>query len=153
MTPELLWSLGRVGGATVSSDGTKVVYAVRHYELAENGGASTIYVLDVDSGATRPLVREWKSAGALQYAQTPFGERVYFTGRSGASGESTQVWALNPVDGALIQVTDLEDAPGNLKVSPDREADRLHVEREARRHGERGSTRTSPRRTRASSTH
>ena len=118
MTPELLWELGRLGDATVSADGTTVVYAVRHYDLEENGGTSTIHVLDLASGATRPLVHEWKSAGALQFASTPFGERVYFTGRSGKD-DDTQIWALNPVDGALLQVTDLEDGAGNMKVSPD----------------------------------
>ncbi len=118
MTPELLWELGRLGGATVSSDGGTVVYAVRHYELAENAGTSTLHALDVASGETRSLVRDWKSASALQFAQTPFGERVYFTGRSG-NGEGTQVWALNPEDGALLQVTDFEDGVANLKVSPD----------------------------------
>jgi len=64
-------------------------------------------------------VRDWAGAGGLQFASTPFGERIYFTGRSGASGEGTQVWALNPLDGALLQVTDLEESPSNLKVSPD----------------------------------
>ena len=118
MTPELLWRLGRLGGAAVSSDGSRAVYAVRHYDLAENAGTSSVHVVDVESGATRTLVRDWAGAGDLQFAPTPFGERVLFTG-SRAKGEKPQVWALNPLDGALLQVTDLADGAGNLKVSPD----------------------------------
>ena len=118
MTPELLWQLGRVGGAAVSADGTSVAYTVRSYELEDNAGTSTIHVLDLESGATRALVREWKSAGGLQFAPTPFGERIFFTGKSGAGEEAPQAFALNPVDGALLQVTDVEDGISNLKVSP-----------------------------------
>ncbi len=118
MTPELLWKLGRLGEAAVSSDGTQLVFAVRHYELEKNKGASTIHVQDLATGVTRPLVSRWASAGDLQFAPSPFGERVYFTGRSGTEGAKTHVWALNPVDGALLQVTDREDGVGNLKVSP-----------------------------------
>ena len=119
MTPELLWRLGRIGDATVSSDGSLVAYAVRRYELDENKGASTVYVRNVESGDARALVRDWTSAGGLQFAKTPFGERVYFTGRPGSGVDASQVWALNPVDGALLQVTDVEDGVSNLKVSPD----------------------------------
>ena len=63
MSPELLWELGRLGGGAVSSDGTLVAYSVRHYELEDNKGASTIHVRNLETGATRALVREWSSAG------------------------------------------------------------------------------------------
>jgi len=118
MTPELLWKLGRVGDAAVSSDGSLVAYAVRRYELEENKGRSTIRVCDLASGETRALVRDWSSAGGLQFASTPFGERLYFTGRSGKGEEAPQAFALNPVDGGLLQVTELEDGVANLVVSP-----------------------------------
>jgi dipeptidyl aminopeptidase/acylaminoacyl peptidase len=119
MTPELLWKLGRLGGATVSSDGSLVAYSVRHYELEDDKGSSTVHVRNLETGTTRTLVRDWASAGALQFGSTPFGERIFFSGLSGANeDDSPQVWALNPVDGALLQVTDVEDGVANLKVSP-----------------------------------
>jgi dipeptidyl aminopeptidase/acylaminoacyl peptidase len=111
MTPELLWKLGRLGGAALSSDGGHVAYAVRRYDLAENGGTSSLLVKDLGSGETRALVRDWPGISAVQFAPSPFGERIFFTGKS-------QVWALNPHDGALLQVTDLASGPANLKVSP-----------------------------------
>ncbi len=118
MTPELLWELGRLGGGDVSSDGTLVAYSVRRYELEDNQGTSTIHVCNLESGVTRSLVRDWPSVGGLQFASTPFGERLYFTGRADADDDASQAFALDPLDGGLLQVTDLEDGVSNLKVSP-----------------------------------
>jgi len=118
MTPELLWELGRLGGSAVSADGGRVAYTVRRYELAEDAGTTSLHVVDVESGATRTLLSEWKSIGDLQFGPGPFGERIWLTGSSGKDEHGTQAWALDPVDGGLLQVTALEDGVANLKVSP-----------------------------------
>ncbi len=36
MTPEVLWSFGRLGGAQVSPDGKTVLYGVSYYNIEEN---------------------------------------------------------------------------------------------------------------------
>ena len=36
MTPEVLWSFGRLGGAQVSPDGNTVLYTVTYYNIEEN---------------------------------------------------------------------------------------------------------------------
>ena len=36
LTPEALWAMGRIGGLSVSPDGTKVVYTVSYYSVPEN---------------------------------------------------------------------------------------------------------------------
>ena len=108
MTPELLWKLGRLGNPTLSADGHQVAYTVRRYDLKENSGTTTIYIKDLSSGERRELLSDWKSIADLQFAGSPFGERLYFTGLSGKQeDESSQVWALNPVDGGVYQVTTL----------------------------------------------
>lgn len=118
MTPELLWDLGRLGGSTVSADGKLVAYTVRRYELAEDKGASTLYLHDLASGKTRTLLEGWAGIGDLQFGPGPFGERLWFTGSSGKDELGTQAYALNPTDGGLLRITDLEDGVANLKVSP-----------------------------------
>ncbi|MFT5051593.1 MAG: dipeptidyl aminopeptidase/acylaminoacyl peptidase [Chlamydiales bacterium] len=118
MTPELLWKLGRIGGSTISAGGHWVAFAVRHYELAEDKGTSTVHIHDVTTGKTRAVLHDWASVGGLQFAPSPIGERLFFTGGSGASDLAPQVWALDPVDGGLLQVTDIEDGVSGLKVSP-----------------------------------
>ena len=118
LSPESLWELDRVGSAALSADGATVAVAVRSYELAENAGRSRIDLVDVASGATRTVLQDWKSAGELQFAATPFGERLLFSGRPDVEGATTQVWSLNTTDGGLLQVTDVEDGVANAKVSP-----------------------------------
>lgn len=118
MTPELLWELDRIGSTAVSADGSIAAYAVRDYDLAANSGRSSVMVVDLASGETRTLAEGWRSASALQFAPTPFGERLMFAGRPDVDGASTQVWAMNVEDGATKQVTDVEGGVANVKVSP-----------------------------------
>ncbi|MEZ6060621.1 MAG: S9 family peptidase [Planctomycetaceae bacterium] len=107
MTPELLWKLGRLSSPTLSADGNLVAYTVRRYDLKENSGKSTVYVKDLASGGQRELLTDWSSISDLQFGPSPFGERLFFTGLSGTEeNASSQVWAMNPIDGALLQVTD-----------------------------------------------
>ena len=135
MTPELLWQMGRLGEAAVSSDGSKIAYTVRRYELAEDTGKSTLHMLDAKSGAHSVVIKDWANIGSLQWAKTAAGDRVYFLGMAGndddaendeggeaeedAIEEAPQAWALDPANGNSLQVTSIEDGIANLKVSPD----------------------------------
>ncbi len=119
MTPELLWKLGRVGNAALSSDGTHVAYTVKRYDLEDNSGTSTLFIKELTSGDTRTLVADWKSIGDVQFVPSPFGERIYLSGLSGKDEEAKpQAWSINPVDGGAYQVTDIEEGIANLKVDP-----------------------------------
>ena len=105
MSPELLWDLHRLGSPTLSADGTQVAYSVRDYTLEENSGRSSIYVVDVATSKSRLLLEGWRGAGELQFAKTPFGERIVFAGRPDVDGVSTQAWSLNAADGSVKQLS------------------------------------------------
>ena len=55
LTPEVLWSMGRIGGVTVSPDGSKIAYQVSYYSVQENASHTVIYVMDDDGGNVRLL--------------------------------------------------------------------------------------------------
>lgn len=119
MTPKLLWRIGRLSGSTLVSDGKQVVYGVRRFRLKDNAGTTSVFVKDLESGSTRELLSDWPSIGGLQAGNSPFGERVYFTGKPDKKeGTSPQVWSLNITDGGVVQVTSIEDGVANLKVAP-----------------------------------
>ena len=119
MSPELLWKLGRLGGASISADGERVAYTVRRYELAEDKGTTSLFLRHLDRGDTVELVKDWPSIGEIQFAESPFGERLFFVGNQGLSDDETaQAWSLNPLDGGLVRLTEIEDGLANLKVSP-----------------------------------
>lgn len=48
MTPEVLWSMGRIGAAEPSPDGTRIVYQVGYYSVPENSGQQKLKMVDAD---------------------------------------------------------------------------------------------------------
>ena len=132
MSPELLWKLGRLGEAAVSPDGSKIVFTVRHYELEKDKGRSDLHMIDADSDNRSVLIKGWSTVGALQWAKSSNGDRLFFIGKEGKEkdeneaadsntedeAEYPQAWSLDPASGNTLQVTNLEDGIANLKVSP-----------------------------------
>ena len=57
MTPEVLWSLGRIGGVAISPDASKIAYQVSYYSVEENAGHTVIYVMDDDGGNVKLLTK------------------------------------------------------------------------------------------------
>ncbi|WP_077195841.1 S9 family peptidase [Prevotella ihumii] len=61
MTPEVLWEMGRVGSATASPDGSKIVYQVGYYSVKENRGHQVLYIMDANGKNVRQLTTSAKS--------------------------------------------------------------------------------------------
>ena len=55
LTPEALWSMGRIGQVAVSPDGARVAYQVTYYSVKENASHTVIYVMNADGGNVRLL--------------------------------------------------------------------------------------------------
>ena len=72
LTPEVLWSLGRLGEYTVSPDGKKIAYTVSYYDVAQNKGNADIYIMDIEGKNQHRLTQTpqgenslaWKADGA-----------------------------------------------------------------------------------------
>ena len=45
MTPELLWSMGRLGEVECSPDGQTLLFSITYYDVAENKGNSELYTM------------------------------------------------------------------------------------------------------------
>ena len=136
MSPELLWKLGRLGEAKTSSDGGRIVYSVRRYELAEDKGTSSLHLINAKSNGNSKIIQDWASISSVQWAKTSDGERVFFIGMRGDDDEAEtdkgdaseeegdqveeapQAWSLNPDNGDTVQLTNFEGGIANLKVSP-----------------------------------
>ena len=61
MTPEVLWSMGRVAAATPSPDGKKIVYQVGYYSIKENKGHQMLYIVSAEGGEPKLLTTSEKS--------------------------------------------------------------------------------------------
>ena len=61
LTPEVLWSMGRIGGVVLSPYATRIAYQVTYYSVKENASHTVIYVMDEDGGNAKLLTRTSKS--------------------------------------------------------------------------------------------
>lgn len=55
MTPEVLWSFGRIGNVSVSPDGSKAVYDITYFNKEEDRGYSDLYLMNLPEGQTTRL--------------------------------------------------------------------------------------------------
>ena len=61
LTPELLWSMGRLGAFQVSPQGDKAVYNVTYYSVEQNKSRTVIYLMDLQSKETTLLTQTEQS--------------------------------------------------------------------------------------------
>jgi len=114
MTPELLWQLKRVSAPAVSSDGLRLVYGVRTYDLTANKGDTDLFLLDVKGGDPVQLTDMKGSESSASWR--PDGQWIGFLS---SKGGSTQLWEAKSDGRKLRQVTDVEGGIANYRYSPD----------------------------------
>ncbi len=90
MTPEVLWSFGRLGDGVVSPDGKSVAYTVTYYNISEDKSYRDIYVADTEHGGGDRITDTADRESGLQWR--PDGERIGYL--SAASG-TIQLWEIN----------------------------------------------------------
>ncbi|MFT3740025.1 MAG: S9 family peptidase [Breznakibacter sp.] len=113
LTPETLWSFGRVGDMDLSPDGQWVVYTMSYPNIAENKSYSEIYKVSVADGKTEQLTRTRSNEFAVCWR--PDGKKIaYLSVKSG----DVQLWEMNP-DGSLPeQVTYVKGGISGFRYSP-----------------------------------
>ena len=112
-TPAVLWKMGRLGGASLSPDGTKALYTITRYNMSENRGLTQIYVRDMASGQEKELTDNTSNNNDAQWSAD--GSTIYFT--SNRSG-SMQVWQMNPDGTGAKQITDIDGGVEGYGVAP-----------------------------------
>ena len=114
MTPEVLWSFGRIGEPAVSPDGTTVLYAVTNYNIEENKSYRDLYTLPVDGGEpVRITSTPEKESNAIW---RPDGKKIgYLSAKSG----DMQLWEMNPDGSDTIQISEVKGGITGFKYSPD----------------------------------
>ena len=112
-TPEVLWSMGRIGEFSVSADGSTVVYNVTDYDVASNKGFSRIYVMDADGNNLKCLTNGSFSEYSPTF--TPSGSIAFMTASSG----DMQLWEMDIQGKNRKQITDIQDGITGFKYSPD----------------------------------
>lgn len=114
MTPEVLWSFGRVSDPQVSPDGKTVLYGVSYYSIEQNKGNRDLYTVNIDGSDFKRITESPKSE--YNAVWRPDGKKIGFlTSESG----SYQLWEMNPDGTARTQISDMEDGITGFKYAPD----------------------------------
>jgi dipeptidyl aminopeptidase/acylaminoacyl peptidase len=108
LTPALLWKVGRLGLDDVSPDQRLAVYGVQHYDMQHNKGTRALYVLNLETGASRLLTP--RNLSCADAAFTPDGRRIGFV----ADGKLQEI----PVEGGSIQQV-YDGSINGFRYSPD----------------------------------
>ena len=114
LTPEVMWKMARIGQQTLSADGTKLLYTVTEYNMAENRGLTTIWIKDMATGEQRALTDNCSSNSSPQWLDN---ERFAFM--SNRTGKM-QVWAMGSNGEALCQLTDFEKDVEGFGIAGDK---------------------------------
>ena len=61
MTPEVMMSLGRVGGVELSPDKQKILYGVTYVSIPENKSNRELFVMNIDGSDKKQITRTPKS--------------------------------------------------------------------------------------------
>ena len=114
MTPEVLWSMGRIGEYSLSPDYQKIVYAVTYYSVPENRSGSTLYIMNADGSDNKVLVVSNDSQYSPQWR--PDGKKIGFLA---PKDDVMQLWEVNPDGTGLQCVSSEKDDINGFLYSPD----------------------------------
>ena len=114
MTPEVLWSFGRIAGTQVSPDGTKVLYSVSYYSIPENKGNSELFVMNADGSDKKQITKTATREAAAKWMKD--GEHIAFL--SSETG-SMQLWMMKADGSDRKQISKREGDINDFTFSPD----------------------------------
>ncbi|MFA6590550.1 MAG: peptidase S9, partial [Bacteroidales bacterium] len=114
MTPELLWSMGRLSDIQVSPDKKTILYGVSYYSITQNKGNRELYVVDLEGNQRKQLTQTAVSEAAAQWSAD--GKKIFFL--SSVSG-SSQLWQMLPDGIKPKRLTSVEGGIEAFRFSPD----------------------------------
>ncbi len=111
LTPESLWSMGRIGNVSSTTDGKVITYAVTYYDIKSNKGNSVIYVKDLQTDKTHAIFNGGNSPVFIKNGK----EIAFLSSRNGSS----QVWSVG-IDGKNArQISHAQKDVEGFLFSPD----------------------------------
>lgn len=115
LSPEALWSFGRIGEVSVSPDGKKVLYTLTYYSISENKGNAEIYTMNIDGSDVQRLTTTASSEWNVIW--NPKGDKIGFIY---ADETGVNIYEMNPDGTGRTAISDLKE--GDLEgfsYSPD----------------------------------
>ncbi|MDR0825526.1 MAG: S9 family peptidase, partial [Prevotella sp.] len=116
MTPEVLYSFGRVSDVQVSPDKSKILYGVTYVSVEQNKTNRELFTMNADGSEIKQITETPKSENNAIWVKG--GTKIAFL--SGESG-SSQIWEMNPDGTGRSQISHIEGDINGFAYSPDGE--------------------------------
>ncbi len=110
MTPEVLWSFGRIGGVCISPDLKTLVYSITYFNKEEDRSYTDLYTLSIADGEITQVTNTGQNESEPTW--TPDGKRIAYMAKG-------QLWEINPDGTGIRQVTDIEGGINGYLYAPD----------------------------------
>ncbi len=120
ITVDDLWRMERLGSPSLAPDGAHAVVAVSKYSMADNKGASSLWLLSTLGGEPRQLTQCGDKDGQPRWS--PHGDRIGFTARreqQGHKDEEAQFYVIPPDGGEARRVGEVATGVEAFKWCPD----------------------------------
>lgn len=114
LTPEILWSFGRVGVPQVSPDNKFILYGITYINIAENKSYRDLYLVPVNGGTPKRITNT--SGNESDEVWRPDGKKISYL--LSLSGEQ-QLWEMNPDGSSNRQITKIKGGILGFKYAPD----------------------------------
>jgi hypothetical protein len=111
---EMYLDMESVSNPQISPDGSQIVYTRGWIDKMNDSRESSIWIMNADGSRNRFLV---DGSGPTW---SPDGTRIAFTARGEPSGSQILVRWMDD-EGAVTQITRVENGPGDIRWSPDGE--------------------------------
>ena len=113
---EKMWSLARLGETAISPDGRLAAVTVTRFDIAENRGASDIWLVPTSGGPARPLTSD--KAADTSPTFSPDGRSIAFLSKRGDDKE-TQIYLIAVDGGEARRLTQVPTGTNAIKWFPD----------------------------------
>ena len=114
MSPEVLYSFGRVGEVKVSPDKSRFIYQVTYVSIQDNKTNSELFVMNSDGTEKKQLtITNNRETNPVWIND---GDKIAFLGNE--TGTS-QIWSMNPDGGGMTQISNIDGGINGFSMSPD----------------------------------
>lgn len=114
MTPEALFSFGRLSDIQLSPDKSKILYGVTYVSIEQNKTNRELFIMNIDGSDKKQITQTPKSENNAIWVKN--GEKIAFL--SSESG-SSQIWEMNPDGSDRKQISQIDGDINGFIYSPD----------------------------------
>ncbi len=115
LSPEVLWSFGRIGEVSVSPDGKKILYTLTYYSIEQNKGNAEVYTMNTDGSDVKRLTTTASSEWNVIW--NPAGDKIGFIY---ADESGVNIYEMDPDGGNRRAVSEFKEGDlEGFEYSPD----------------------------------